>query len=221
MSRQYAVIGLGRGGSALVRSLHDMGHEVLGIDADRSILQSLSASLPSVHFVAANVSEASVLRDLGLDRFDGAAVTIGENVQASILITLMLKEELKVPLVAARATSQLHARVLKRVGADRIIQPEKEAGEELARIMAAPQIMEYLDIGSGEAIVELQVPERWVGKTLADLQLPRRGGLTVLVVRHAGGHGTIPRANTALERGDVLVVGGTKEALDRFDPSKT
>jgi trk system potassium uptake protein TrkA len=158
------------------------------------------------------------LRDLGLEHFDGAAVVIGENIQASVLVTLILKD-LGVPLVISRANSSLHARVLERVGADHVIQPEKEFGEFLARRMSSPGILDYLELGSDEALIEMEVPREWIGKSLADLNLHRKKGLTVLAIKGQGKEGAIPRPETSLQKGDVLVVGGSKRELDELDPS--
>lgn len=216
MSRQFAVIGMGRVGSSLAQTLHSLGHDVLGIDSDEDLIQDLSSQLPDVHLVAADATENSVLRDLGLEHFDAAAVVIGENVQASILVTLLL-EELGLPLIVARATTPLHARVLGKVGADRIIQPEQEAGELLARTMASPGILDYLDLGEDEALMEAKVPDRWIGQRIQDLQVPRKTGLTVLAVKPEGRKGTVPHPDTILQAGDVLIIGGDKKKLDKLE----
>ena len=218
MSKQFAVIGMGRVGASIMRTLESLGHDVLGIDHDQGLIQDLSAELPNAHLVAADATEPMVLRDLGLEHFDGAAVVIGEDIAASVLVTLILKE-LRVPLVLSRANSPLHARVLKRVGADYVVQPEKEFGEFLARRMSSPGIMDYLELGHDEALVEMEVPREWIGRSLADLQLHRKKDLTVLAIKGEGKEGTIPRPDTPLQKGDVLVVGGRKEELDKLDPS--
>jgi trk system potassium uptake protein len=213
MSRQFVVIGLGRLGSAMVGTLTSLGHEVLGIDSDEEVVQELAAEFPNVHLIAADATEESVLRDLNVGQFDGAAVVIGEDMEAGILATANLKE-MGVPFVVARAMSRLHARVLERIGADRIIEPEKDMGAQVARTMASPGVMDYVDLGEDEALIESEVPEEWVGKSLADLHLSRQSGLTVLAIKPKGGAGTIPSGDTKLREGDVLVVGGTKENLD-------
>ena len=218
MSKQFAVIGMGRVGASIMRTLESLGHDVLGIDHDQGLIQDLSAELPNAHLVAADATEPMVLRDLGLEHFDGAAVVIGEDIAASVLVTLILKE-LRVPLILSRANSPLHARVLKRVGADYVVQPEKEFGEFLARRMSSPGIMDYLELGHDEALVEMEVPREWIGRSLADLQLHRKKDLTVLAIKGEGKEGTIPRPGTPLQKGDVLVVGGRKEELDKLDPS--
>ena len=220
MSKQFAVIGLGLVGTSLVRTLDSLGHEVLGVDHNEDLIQDFSDELPNVHLVAADATERTVLRDLGLEEFDGAAVTIGEgNVEANILVTLILKD-LGVPLIFSRANGSLHAKVLERVGADHVVQPEKEFGEFLARQMALPGIQDYLDLGEDEALIEIDVPNEWVGKTLKDLQLHRKKDLTVLAIKNKGQGGALPQPDTPLEEGTVLVVGGPKKELDEFNPAE-
>ncbi len=218
MSKQFAVIGMGRVGASLVRTLDSLGHDVLGIDCDKDRIQDLSDELPGASLVAADATEDSVLRDLGLDQFDGAAVVIGESIQGSVLVTLILKD-LGVPMIFSRANNDLHARVLDRVGADHVIQPEKEFGEFLARQMSLPGIQDYLDLGQDEALIEIEVPRDWVDKSLADLQLHRKKDLTVLAIKGENKGGTLPQPDTPLQKGDILVVGGPKRELDKFDPA--
>ncbi len=214
MSRQFLVIGLGRLGTAMIGTLDTLGHDVLGIDSDEERVQELASDFPNAHLVAADATDDSVLRDLNVAQFDGAAVVIGENMEAGILATATLKE-LGVPFVVARASSKIHARVLERVGADRIIEPERDMGAQVARTMASPAVMDYVDLGGDEALIEAEVPEEWVGSSLAELALSRKSGLTVLAVKPKGAAGTIPSGDTVLGRGDVIVVGGNKKDLDR------
>ena len=141
MSRQFLVIGLGRLGTAMIDTLDTLGHDVLGIDSDEERVQELAADFPNVHLVAADATDDSVLRDLNVAQFDGAAVVIGENMEAGILATVNLKE-LGVPFVVARANSKIHGRVLERVGADRIIEPERDMGAQVARTVAAPAVVD-------------------------------------------------------------------------------
>ncbi len=214
MSRQFVIIGLGRLGTAMIDTLVSLGHDVLGIDLDEDLVQDLAGDYPNAHLVAADATDESVLRDLNVANFDGAAVVIGEAMEAGILATANLKE-LGVPFVAARATSGLHGRVLKKIGADRIIEPEKEMGAQVARTIASPVVLDYVDLGEDEALIESEVPEEWVGKSLAELALSRKSGLTVLAVKPKGQAGTIPKSDTVLNEGDVIVVGGSKKNLDR------
>jgi trk system potassium uptake protein TrkA len=214
MSRQFAVVGLGRLGISMVVTLNSLGHDVLAIDTKEELIQNLADDLPNVHLVAADATDEDVLRGLNVQEFDAAAVVIGENhVEAGILATANLKE-LGVSTIVARATSKLHARVLERVGADRIIQPEREMGEQVARVLASPALLDYVDLGENEALIEARVPEEWTGKSLAELALSRNLGLTVVALKPQNGAGKLPRGDTVLREGDVIVVGGTKKRLD-------
>ncbi len=214
MSRQFVIIGLGRLGTAMIGTLESLGHDVLGIDADEEIVQDLASDFPNAHLVAADATDEDVLRDLNVGHFDAGAVVIGESMEAGILATANLKE-LGVPFVVARAISGLHGRVLDKIGADRIIEPERDMGAQVARTMASPAVMDYVDLGEDEALIEAGVPDEWVGKSLSELHLSRKSGLTILAPKPKGKSGTIPSGDTVLREGDVIVVGGRKEDLDR------
>jgi trk system potassium uptake protein TrkA len=215
MMRQFVVVGLGRLGTSLVATLDSLGHEVLAIDTREDVIQELADDLPNVNLVAADATDEDAMRGLNVDSFNAAAVMIGEDhVEAGILVTATLKE-VGVPRIVARATGGIHARVLTRVGADRVIQPEREIGKQLARTMASPVVMDYVDLGENEALIEAQVPKDWLGKSLEELALSRERGLTVVALKPKGGPGTLPHGDTVLREGDVLVVGGSKGDLDR------
>jgi trk system potassium uptake protein TrkA len=215
MNRQFVVVGLGRLGISMVGTLDSLGHEVLAIDNREDVIQSLANELPNVHLVATDATDEAAVRGLNVEGFDAAAVMIGENhIEAGILATATLKE-LGVPRIVARATGGIHARVLEKVGADRVIQPEREIGEQLARTMASPVLLDYVDLGEDEALIEAQVPRAWLDKSLSELNLSQKMGLTVLALKPKGGPGSLPHGDTVLHDGDVLVVGGSKKALDR------
>jgi trk system potassium uptake protein TrkA len=215
MNRQFVVVGLGRLGVSMVGTLDSLGHEVLAIDKREEVIQTLADDLPNVHLVAADATDEDAVRGLNVEGFDAAAVMIGENhVEASILATATLKE-IGVPRIVARATGGIHARVLQKVGADRVIQPEKEIGVQLARTMASPVLLDYVDLGEDEALIEARVPRAWLDKSLAELDLSQEMGLTVLALKPQDGPGSLPHGDTILRDGDVLVVGGSRKALDR------
>jgi trk system potassium uptake protein TrkA len=214
MNRQFVVVGLGRLGISMVATLDSLGHEVLAIDKSESVIQSLADDLPNVHLVATDATDEDTVRGLNVEGFDAAAVMIGENhIEASILATATLKE-VEVPRIVARATGGIQARVLEKVGADRVIQPEREIGEQLARTMASPVLLDYVDLGEDEALIEAQVPSAWLHKSLSELNLSQKMGLTVLALKPKGGPGTLPHRDSVLHDGDVLVVGGTRKDLD-------
>ena len=215
MNRQFIVVGLGRLGISMVATLDSLGHEVLAIDKSESVIQSLAEDLPNVHLVATDATDEDAVRGLDVEGFDAAAVMIGENhIEASILATATLKE-IGVPRIVARATGGIHARVLEKVGADRVIQPEREIGEQLARTMASPVLLDYVDLGEDEALIEARVPSAWLDKSLSELDLSQKIGLTVLALKPQDGPGSLPHSDTVLRDGDVLVVGGSRAALDR------
>ena len=215
MSRQFVVIGLGQFGRSMVATLDSLGHEVLGIDTREDLIQDLADDLPNVHLVTADATDEDALRGLNVESFDAAAVMIGENhVEACILATATLKE-LAVPFVVARATGKIHARVLERIGADRVVQPEMEMGKQVARTIASPAVLDYVDLGEDEALIEAEVPKEWVDKSLSELALFRKLGLTVVALKPKGGPGSLPRGDRVLHEGDVIVVGGLKKDLDR------
>ena len=214
MSRQFVIIGLGRLGTAMISTLQSLGYDVLGIDLDEGLVQNLAGDFPGANLVAADATDEDTLSDLNVGQFDGAAVVIGENMEAGILATANLKE-LGVPFVVARAITSLHGRVLERVGADRIVEPERDMGAQVARTMASPAVLDYVDLGEDEALIEAEVPEEWVGRSLSQLELSRKHGLTILALKPKGKSGTIPSGDTVLNEGDVIVVGGGKEELDR------
>ena len=214
MNEQFVVVGLGRLGISMVATLDSLGHEVLAIDKSESVIQSLADDLPNVHLVATDATDEDAVRGLNAEGFDAAGVMIGENhIEASILATATLKE-VGVPRIVARATGGIHARVLEKVGADRVIQPEREIGEQLARTMASPVLLDYVDLGEDEALIEAQVPRAWLQKSLSELNLSQKMGLTVLALKPKGGPGTLPHRDSVLHDGDVLVVGGTRKDLD-------
>src|SRR5918995_7152430 len=215
MNRQFVVVGLGRLGISMVATLDSLGHEVLAIDKSESVIQSLADDLPNVHLVATVTTDEDAVRGLNVEGFDAAAVMIGENhIEASILAAATLKE-VGVTRIVARATGGIHARVLEKVGADRVIQPERQMGAQLARTLASPVLLDYIDLGEDEALIEAQVPREWLDKSLAELDLSQKMGLTVLALKPKGGPGTLPQGDSVLHDGDVLVVGGSKKALDR------
>jgi trk system potassium uptake protein len=215
MNRQFVVVGLGRLGVSIVGTLDSLGHEVLAIDNREDVIQALADEMPNVHFVAADATDEEAVRGLNVEGFDAAAVMIGENhIEAGILATATLNE-VGVPRIVARATGGIHARVLEKVGADRVIQPEREIGEQLARTLASPVLLDYVDLGEDEALIEAQVPRAWLDKSLSELDLSQKMGLTVLALKPQDGPGSLPHGDTVLRDGDVLVVGGSRKALDR------
>src|SRR5215207_3170863 len=151
---------------------------------------------------------------LAIDKSESVIQSLADDLPNVHLVATATVKEVGVPRIVARATGGIHARVLEKVGADRVIQPEREIGEQLARTMASPVLLDYVDLGEDEALIEAQVPRAWLHKSLSELNLSQKMGLTVLALKPKGGPGSLPHGGTVLHEGDVLVVGGTKKALD-------
>jgi len=211
---QFAVIGLGIFGRTVAVNLARSGHSVLAVDLDQQEVDRVAPELDSV--MRADTTDEQALRDLRLERITCAVVAIGaQSMEASILTTALLRQ-MGVPRIVARAMNELHARVLRAVGAHEVVSPEEEMGQRLARRLAEPNVLERLELGDDVELVELTVPEMIIGKTLVDLKVRQQFGVTVVAVRRAG---TV-RANFAvddpLQPGDVLVVIGDADGIRRL-----
>jgi trk system potassium uptake protein TrkA len=196
-------------------TLHHLGYEVLGVDSDeRRVAQVLSDELAS-HALQIDSTEPAALREAGLFEFDTVIVAIGNYIQESIITTLNLKEG-KVPHVVAKASSEIHGKLLKRVGADHVVFPEHEMGCELARSLTRPGILERFELDPDHSIVEVVVPAEFDGKTISDLDLRKRYGLNLLAVSREGHFEINPSPVTRLEKGSLMVVIGTNRGIDQL-----
>ncbi|MCL1469062.1 potassium channel family protein [Argonema antarcticum] len=214
-NQQFAVIGLGRFGRAVCSSLHSMGYQVLGTDVDeKRVSQALTDQLVS-HAVQLDSTEPAALKEGGILEFDTVIVAIGNYVEESIITTLNLKEA-KVSHVVAKASSEVHVKLLKRVGADHVIYPEHEAGCALARSLTKPAILDRFDLDTENSIVELIVPDEFHGKTIAELKLRSRYGLNMLAVSHDGKFEINPDPNRRLSKGEAMVVIGSNKDINRL-----
>lgn len=212
--KQFAVLGLGRFGSSLAKTLYDLGHEVLAVDEREEAVQEISESV--THAVQADATDESALRSLGLRNFDVVIVSIGADIQASILVTLIVKE-LGVKYVVAKAQSELHAKVLYKIGADRVVLPERDMGLRLAHNLVSSNVLDFIELSSDYSIVEVAALNEWQGKTLKDLNFRRKYGLNVIAIKHNGEMNVSPRAEDIIEENDVLVVIGENEGITRLE----
>lgn len=213
MKRQVLVVGLGRFGSAVARTLYQLGHEVLAVDSDGRRVQELADEV--THAVQADGTDQEAMAQLGVADFDAAVVAIGSDLGQSILTTLTLRE-LGCKYIIGKAASDQHARILERIGADRVVFPERETGLRLAHTFAARFVMDYMDLGSGYGIANTKPPEHFVGKTLEELDLRERYGLTLIAVTHGREVTLHPRRDQRVSPGDLLVVAGRDEDLERL-----
>ncbi|MGH3038443.1 MAG: potassium channel family protein [Gaiellaceae bacterium] len=206
------VIGLGRFGGGLAGTLVGMGHEVLGVDADPRLVQQFSGML--THVVEADSTDERAMRQLGVDEFETAVVAIGTEVEASILTTSVLAD-LGVPRIVAKAVTEAHGRILERVGAHRVVFPERDMGIRVGHSLAGA-IIDYFELDPGFAIVETRAPRELVGKTLAAAEVRKRYGITVVCVKPEGGSFTYATPETVVNEGDILVVAGEKRRAEAF-----
>lgn len=239
--KQFAVIGLGRFGRAVCETLHQMGYEVLGVDADeRHVTRALNDHILA-HAIQLDSTERPALEEAGLFDFDTAIVAIGNYIEASVITTLNLKEG-GVDYVLAKASSSIHGKLLRKVGANLVVFPEYEMGCEIARALTRPNILERFELDPNHSIVEVVVPQAFHGKTIQELQLRSNYGLNVLAVGYDPQAKTVtqrdgeadrkadgdagedeaekfeinPPPNTRLYQGMAMVVIGTNRSIDRL-----
>ncbi|WP_027087847.1 potassium channel family protein [Cohnella panacarvi] len=215
---QFIIIGLGRFGSSIGRELIQLGHEVLGVDRDEEKVQELSNVL--THAVVADATEEEVLRSIGARNFDVGVVAIGDDIQASILATILLKE-LGVKKVVAKAVSDLHGRVLERMGVDRVIYPERDMGVRVAHQLVSPNLLDYIELSKQYTIAELAVPHCLSGKSLDDVNPRGRFGCSIVAINKPRGIIIAPVAQDVLIEKDIMVVIGTNQQIEQFQQSIT
>ena len=209
MKKQYVVIGLGRFGTSVAKTLAEQGADVLVIDAnEEKVDQAISYA---THAVQADATDEQALRSLGIRNFDVACVCLGE-IQSSIMAALICKEQ-GIDLVLVKAQSEVHAKVLYKMGVDKVVFPERDMGQRVARSLVAPNILALMALSDDDQIAELTLPTDWADKTIVELNIRRNFGVSVLGIHRGGKFLTSPGAETMLMAGDVLLVMGKKEAI--------
>lgn len=215
MKQTFAVIGLGRFGSSLLETLINAGQEVLVIDNDPEMVENYMGI--ATHAVIADAQEEEALRDLDLVNCDHVVVAIGHNQQASILTTIILKD-MGVRHVIAKAETNLHARVLTKVGADQVVRPENEMAKRLAEQIMTPNLLNHLDLGDKFSLSEIKISNlRYANKTLADLEIRKAYGLNVIAVKSQEDVVVSPDADHMIQIGDVLTVIGDSDDVRAFE----
>lgn len=208
--KSYVVIGLGRFGSEVARQLNCLGCEVLAMDRRADLVQQLSSEV--THAVVADGQDKEVLRALGVRNLDCAIIAIGDDLAASVLTTMNLKE-LGVPKIVCKAHDETHRRVLEKLGADRVVIPEKENAARLAKSLASPNVLDYIELSEGYGIVEVPTPAAWHGKTLKELDVRAKLGINIIAIKHDGKISTFPAGDYCFIEGDVIVVLGDSKTM--------
>ena len=209
--KQVAVIGLGRFGSSVARTLAESGCEVLAVDADEARVKAIADEVTDA--VRANALEEEALRSLGLRNFEVVVVAIGHEVEASILVTVLLKE-MGIPKIVAKAQDELHGRVLQKVGADMVVFPERDMGVRVAHTLISRNVIDEIQLSTDYSILEMVVPHRFLGRNLKELELRQRFGLTILAIRREDRIIVSPDAKQTLDEGDILVALGQPDKLE-------
>lgn len=215
MKKQVLIIGVGRFGASLATTFFSMGHDVLAVDQDDKRVQAISSQI--THAVQADATDEAVLKELGVNNFDVAIVTIGEAIQNSVLATILLKK-LGVPYVIARAENDLHGSILEKIGADKVIYPELEMGVRVAHGFALRDVQDYIPVASGYGVSKVAALPKFVGKTLSELEFGRTGkwGLAVLLIQRGKNVIVTPDRAETVKEGDILILAGSDDKLEQF-----
>lgn len=213
-NKQFVIIGLGRFGSSIAKTLYSLGNDVLAIDKDEDVVQEIADSV--THAVQLDATDENALRSLGIRNFDVAVVTIGDNIQSSVMATLLVKE-LGVKYIIAKGHSDLHAKVLYKIGADRVILPEKDMGVRVAHNLVSANILDYIELSEDYSVMEIQVLDDWTGRTLNDLRLRSKYGINVMAIKRGDDVNLSPSAEDIVEENDIIVAIGSAEDLSRLE----
>lgn len=212
--KSYVVIGLGRLGTAVAEELSRIGSEVLVIDSDEERVNEISDTV--THAIIGDATDEAVLRSIGVRNFDCVVVAIGEDLEHSVLITLMLKD-LGAKQIVCKARNEIHKRVLEQVGADRVVIPERDMGRRIAQTLSNSNIIDYIELSKNYGIVEMKAPRSWVGKSLLETNVRVNFDVTILAAHSPEGDDftVSPPAGYVIKETDILEVVGTTEALEK------
>lgn len=209
--RQFAVIGLGRFGTNIAKILNEMGYDVLAIDKNMSRVQDFSDEV--THVVQADTTDEEALRSLGILNFDVVIVAIGEDIEANIMTTLQLKE-IGVPYIVAIARSVLQVKVLEKIGADRVVAPERDMARRVAYNLASTSIMDYIELSPQFSIVEISVPKALINKSLRESNIRAKFGLNVVAIKRGEDLIISPMPTEIFQANDIAVVVGSNESIN-------
>lgn len=209
--KSYIVIGLGRFGQGVARQLCSLGAEVLAMDVRADLVQQVANDV--THAVVGDARDKEVLRALGVRNFDCAVIAIGEDLAASVL-TAMNLQELEIPYIVCKANDETHRRVLEKLGVNRVVIPEQEQAQRLARSLHSHNVLEYIELSQEYGILEVPAPKSWVGKTLKELNVRAKLGVNILAVENEERTNVSPAADYRIGTGDILVVLGDNYALE-------
>ena len=212
--KQYLVIGLGRFGRAICETLYENGSEVMALDIDQARVDDCADI--ATHAVCADAMEKDNLEQLGISNFDVAVVNIGQNVKASGIITMLLKEK-GVETVVAKAHDEIHGLMLKKLGADKVVYPERDMGRRMAHNLRSANIMDFIEVSPDYSLSEIRPIEKWVGKDLGQLAMRAKYGINVLAIKSGDRVNATPSADTVIHEDDILLVMCEEKTLRMLD----
>lgn len=218
--RTFAVIGLGRFGAAMATTLTQLGHEVIGIDGNDDRVAALADQVSQT--VRLDATDERALRAAGIQDVDVAVVSIGENIEASLLVVTLVKE-LGIENIVAKAVSPLHGRILEKLGVTRVVFPEHEMAVRVAHSLVIPNVLDYIELSGNFSIVDVPAPPDFFGRTLRDIGLRARYGLTTIAIKRPGasGHGEVttvsPGPDDVVQSGDILALLGSNERIGQLE----
>lgn len=212
--RQFVVIGCGRFGESVAKTLYKLGYDVLAVDKDINIVQEISEHV--THAIQADAEDENALRALGIRNFDVAVITIGSNIQASIMATLIVKE-LGVKTVIAKAQSEIHGKVLYKIGADKVVFPERDMGVRVAHNIISSNILDVIELMPDYSIIEVVALNEWENKALFELKLPNKMGVSVMAIKTGDKINISPYADDIIKTGDVVVLLGHNDNLRKIE----
>lgn len=212
--KSFVVIGCGRFGTSVAKTLYELGNEVMAVDMDSDVIQEISEFV--THAVVADALDESVLHELGLSNFDVVIISIASNIEASIMATLTAKE-VGAKKVVVKAQSDMHGKVLTKIGADRIIFPERDMGARVAHNLTSSNILDFIELSPEYYIIEIAALKRWINKSLSELRLRNKYGVNVLAIKRENNLKISPVADEIVRAGDILVVIGDSEDIRKIE----
>jgi len=213
-NKQFAIIGLGRFGSNMAKALHKMGYEVLAIDRNMQKVQEFSDEV--THVVQADTTDENALKAMGIRNFDVVVVAIGEDVQANIMTTMQLKE-IGAPFIVATARNSLHVKLLEKIGADRIVSPERDMARRVAYNLASTSVMDYIELSPKFSIVEISAPKAFQDQTLAESNIRAKYGINVVAIKRDDNLIISPLPSEKIQKGDIVIVVGSNEGINGLE----
>ena len=208
--KQYLVIGCGRFGSSVAKKMCQLGNEVMVIDKDEDSINNIAELV--THTAIVDVTEERDLKSIGLGNFDVVIVAISSDIRASIMATVMAKE-MGVPKVVCKAKDELQAKVLYKIGADKVVFPERDMGIRLAYNLASENILDQINLDPEYSIMEIVTPQNWVGKTIIELNLRAKYDITVLAVKTQSGLKVMPSPNYTMQEKNILIIIGNTDKI--------